>query len=175
MFYESDITVNINNTSVKFFWQAAPKLSYFFPCAGSFLCSQETCKLNKTPSNGTCLGQPTGGFCDVGCCCCFTSLEIFRSLFFDVIPHPSVSYCWVFTTILYFQPSRRFHLNFSGLFRHCFTASGTVLSGSFLPTSVFYLALLPHTLVRFCDSDADRDTPSRILLCACPHRVVPSG
>ena len=29
------------------------------------------CKLNKTPSDGTCLGEPPGGFCDVGCCCCF--------------------------------------------------------------------------------------------------------
>ena len=27
-------------------------------------------KLNyKTPSGGTCLGEPPGGFCDVGCCC----------------------------------------------------------------------------------------------------------
>ena len=26
------------------------------------------CKLNKTPGNGTCLGEPPGGFCDVGCC-----------------------------------------------------------------------------------------------------------
>ena len=26
-----------------------------------------------------------------------------------------------------------------------------------------------------CDSDVDRTTPSRIFLCACPHRVVPSG
>ena len=47
---------------------------------------------------------------------------------------------------------------------------------TFLGFSVTVLPrLLPHTLVRFCDSDADRDTPSRILLCACPHRVVPSG
>ena len=28
-------------------------------------------KLNKTPGDGTCLGEPPGGFCDVGCCCCF--------------------------------------------------------------------------------------------------------
>ena len=26
--------------------------------------------LNKTPSDGTYLGEPPGGFCDVGCCCC---------------------------------------------------------------------------------------------------------
>ena len=29
------------------------------------------CNLNKTPSDGTCLGEPPGDFCDVGCCCCF--------------------------------------------------------------------------------------------------------
>ena len=27
----------------------------------------------------------------------------------------------------------------------------------------------------FCDSDAGRNTPSRILFCACPHRIAPSG
>ena len=31
----------------------------------------EFCKLNKTLSNGACLGEPPGGFCDVGCCCYF--------------------------------------------------------------------------------------------------------
>ena len=30
-----------------------------------------------------------------------------------------------------------------------------------------------HSFV--CDSDEGRNTPSRILLCSCPHRVVPSG
>ena len=69
--------------------------------------------------------------------------------------------------------SWHFHLNFSGFFCHSFTASATVLR--FLPTSFFYLALLPHILTRFCDSDTGRNTTSRILLCACPHRVVSSG
>ena len=39
--------------------------------------------------------------------------------------------------------------NLSGLFRHSLTASATVLSGRFLITVVFYLALLPHSLRRF--------------------------
>ena len=39
----------------------------------------------------------------------------------------------------------------------------------------FYLALLPYIFGTFCDSDASKNTQSRILLCACPHRVVPSG
>ena len=130
--------------------------------------------LNKTPSDGTCLGEPPGGFCDVGCCwCCCWFLphwRFFISLLFDVTPHLSVSYHQVFTPILYFQPSssqsdsRHFHFNFSRLFifhRECFEC--------FLPTVLF----TPHSFV--CDSDEGRNTPSRIFLCACPHRVVPSG
>ena len=39
--------------------------------------------------------------------------------------------------------------NLSGLFRHSLTTIATVLSRRFLPTDVFYLALLPHILGRF--------------------------
>ena len=39
--------------------------------------------------------------------------------------------------------------NFVILFPHIFTATATVLSGNFLPTGVFYLALLSHHLARF--------------------------
>ena len=74
------------------------------------------------------------GFCDVGCCCCSSFIlffifvvvvvvlyfnasyvMLFFSLLFNIIPHPSVDYRRVFTTILYFQPSpsrsdsRHFH------------------------------------------------------------------
>ena len=76
---------------------------------------EDFCKLSKTPSNGTCFEEPPGGFRDVGYCCCFISLEVFHSLRFDVIVHPSASYRRVFTPILYFQPSssqsdlRHFH------------------------------------------------------------------
>ena len=63
----------------------------------------------------------------------------------DVIPHPSVDYRRVFTPILYFQPSssqsdpRHFHFL---PFRYLLAESTAVLSGHFLPTSVFYLTLL---------------------------------
>ena len=99
-----------------------------------------SCKLNKTPSDGTCLGEPPGGFCDVGSCCCFTSVDVFHSLLLYVISHPSVSYRRIFTPILYFHPSsshsdsQHFHYNLSDLFRDSFTASATILSGCFLPT-----------------------------------------
>ena len=96
-----------------------------------------------------------GGFC---CCCTFISFLIFILLlylhlsifvihiyFFDIIPHPSVDYCRVFTPILYFQSSpsqsdsRYFHFQ---LFCYLLAASATVLSGRFLPTGDFYLMLL---------------------------------
>ena len=47
--------------------------------------------------------------------------------------------------------------------------------GRFLTTSVFYFAFLHHLLARFCNSDAGRNTPSRILVCVYPHKVVLSG
>ena len=94
------------------------------------------------------------GFCDVGCSYSFNLLLFFifvvalHSLLFNVIPHPSVDYCRVLTLILYFQPSpsqsdsRHLYFNLSEIFFHSFTASATVLSGYFLPTSVFYLTFL---------------------------------
>ena len=141
----------------QFFNRQALNLVIFTFCRFLFMFLGDFCKLNKTPSNGTCLGKLPGGFCDVGCCCCFASLEVFPSLLLDIIPHPSVSYRRIFTSILYFQPSssqsdlRHFHLNFSELFRHHFTTGETVLSRHFSPTGVFYLASLPQILTRFCN------------------------
>ena len=110
----------------------------------------DVCKLKDFPNDGTCLGEPPGGFCDVGCCCC-------HSLLFNVIPHSSVSYRQVFTPILYFQPSlsqsdsRHFNFNFSGPFCYSFTASTTVLTGRFLPTGVFLpMSLLPDIFDTTC-------------------------
>ena len=115
------------------------------------------------------LGEPPGGFCDVACCfCCFNSLEVFHLLLFNVIPHPSVSYCRVFTLILCFQPRssqsdlRHFQFNFSGVFifyRECYSFE-----------RVFFTL---HSFL--CESDAGRNTSSRIFLCTCPHKVVPCG
>ena len=78
---------------------------------------------------------------------CWYSFVVFlhSHFLFDIIPHPSVDYRQVFRPILYFQPSpsqsdlRHFHFQ---PFRYLLTASATVLSGHFLPTSVFYLTLL---------------------------------
>ena len=60
-------------------------------------------KLSKTPSDGTCLGEPPGGFCDVGWLLLLLLFlphqRFFILLLFDVIHHPSVSYHRVFTPI----------------------------------------------------------------------------
>ena len=85
--------------------------------------------------------------------CCFSFVDVLHlHLLFDVILHPSVDYHWVFTPILYFQPSpsqsdlQHFHFQ---QFRYLLTPSATVLSGRFLPTGVFYLTLL-HRHFNLC-------------------------
>lgn len=86
--------------------------------------------------------ETPGDFCDVGCCR-FTSLEGF---------HSGLSGMWRL------QAAPRFALatfgclllpDFSVNNLSHFTASAMVLSGSFLPTDNFYLALIPHILAHF--------------------------
>ena len=69
----------------------------------------------------------------------------------------------------HFSPAHRRVICNSFILTFLGTASATVLSERLLTTGDFIL----HSFV--CDSDTGRNTPSRILLCACPHRVVPSG
>ena len=107
----------------------------------------------KTPSDGTCLGEPPVRF--LRCWLLFIVFVMLvvalHSLLFDVISRLSVSHRRVLTPILYFQPSSsqsdswHFHFNLSGPFFHSFTASATVLSGHFLPIGVFLpYARSPH-------------------------------
>ena len=129
----------------------------------------------KTPSDGTCLGEPPVRF--LRCWLLFIVFVMLvvalHSLLFDVISRLSVSHRRVLTPILYFQPSSsqsdswHFHFNFSRLF--IFTMSATVLSESFLPMDVFYPILL-----RFV-TQTRAGTPHPESSCACPCKVVPSG
>ena len=49
--------------------------------------------LDKTPSDCTCLGEPPGGFCDVGCCCCFLPhWRFFHFIAFRRHPSPFSDY-----------------------------------------------------------------------------------
>ena len=54
--------------------------------------------LTKLPEMEFCLGEPPAGFCDVACCCCFSSLQ-------------------VFTFPAYFSLPPALHLGFSGQWR----------------------------------------------------------
>ena len=120
--------------------------------------------LNKTPSDGTCLGDPPVGFCDVGCCCClfFPSLEVFHFIACRRYPSPFRELSPGFYT--HFSPAHRRVIRDTFILTFLFTASATVLSGRFFTL---------HSFV--CDSDTGRNTLSRIFLCACSHTVVPSG
>ena len=125
------------------------------------------------------LEEPPGGSCNVGCCCCFSSLEVFTFPGYFSLPsalHSGFSGPWRPPPALSSTPATFGCFTFSRFFRYSFTASATVFSGHFLPAGVF----LPHApspafLARFSDSDEGRNTPSRILVCACSPRVVPSG
>ena len=108
------------------------------------------CKLNKTPIDGTCLGEPPRGFCDVRCC--FTSLELFTFSSYFSLPsalHPGFSGPWRPPPALSSTLATFGCFNFARLFRHSLTVGATVLSGRFLPTGVFYLTLHPHILACF--------------------------
>ena len=147
-------------------------------CRFLFMFLGDFWKLNKTLSDGTLLGECPGGFFDVGCCFCFISLEVFTfACYFSLPPalHPDFSGPWRPPPALSSTLATFGYFTFARIFRHSFTASSTVLSRRFLLTCVLYLALLPHILARFCDSDVDRSISSRILLCSCSHKVAPSA
>ena len=132
------------------------------------------CKLSKTPSDGTLLGRTSRRF--LWCWSLllfFTSLEVFTFSGYFSLPsalHPDFSGPWRFPPALILLRVSFGCFTFAGLFRHIFTASATVLSGH------FFVPCTPSShFGTFYDSDVGRSIPSRILLGACPHRVVPSG
>ena len=134
--------------------------------------------LTKLPAMVLCLGKPPG-VCDFGCCsCCFPHWRFlrFRATFpchrqatLASQPREGLHQLWALDWLISIAfSSARF-------FCHSFTASATVLRGHVLLTGFYYLVLFSHIFDTFCDPDAGRNTTSRILLCACPHSVVPSG
>ena len=164
--------------------QTSSNLSYFFSCAGSFLCSLEAFVNSvKLPAMILAWENLQEFFCDIACCCCFTSLEVFLpSLLLDVISHSSVSYRRVFTPILYFQPSssqsdsRYFHLTFLGF---CITALPRVLrfwAGIFYPQAFFTLHSFPifwHILWLRCGQEHPiQDLALCLPSQSCPFRLT---
>ena len=116
------------------------------------------CKLSKTVSDGTCLGEPPGGFCDVGCCCYFFTLKelfTFPGFFFTGTPP------WVLSVAF---PSH--------FYRECY---GSELA--FFNHRRFYLALLPlivwHVLLLRCGQEHPiQDLPLCLPSQSCPFRLM---
>ena len=75
--------------------------------------------------------------------CFSTSFSFFRELSPGFYTH------FILSAQLIAEWFATLSFNLSGLFRHSLTASATVMSGRFLPTVVFYRALLLHLLARF--------------------------
>ena len=133
--------------------------------------------LNKTPSDGTLLGATSRRlfWCWL-LLLLFSSLEVCTFPGYFLLPpalHPRFSGPWGPPPALSSTLATFGCFTFARFIRHSFTASATVLIGHFSSRGVFYLTLLLHIFDTFCDSDARRNTPFRILLCACLHRVVP--
>ena len=118
--------------------------------------------------------EPPGGFCYVGCCVVFHNWRFFvLGLLFYATSTPP----WLLRTLKTSTGSELYPGYFQFLLlpgssitslSH-FIASATVFSGLLLRTGAFYLALL-HTFWHICDSDASRNTLSRIFLYECSHR-----
>ena len=136
-------------------------------------------KPNKTPSAGTCLGELPGGFCDVGCCCCFylTGGFYISGLLFFATGTP----LWLLRPVKA-STSSELYPGYFRLLYFCQAYSVTALTralrfwvGICYPQAFLTLRSFIDIFGTFCNSDAVGTPPSRIFLCACPHRVVPAG
>ena len=124
---------NINNTSVILFLIGALVI---FPMVFMSLGD-----LTELPVMVLCLGEPPGGFCDVGCCC-FSSLELFTFQGYFSLPpalHPGFSGLWRpppwLLLVALFLP---------GFFVTFLPRALRFWVCIFYPQVLFYLALLPH-------------------------------
>ena len=107
-------------------------------------------KLNKTSSDGTCWENLQEAFFDVGC----YFILIGRFYILRIFLHATSSPPWLLRALKAYTSFELYPgyfrlLYFCKAFPSHFIASATVLSGRFLPTGVFYLALFPHIVARF--------------------------
>ena len=128
-----------------------------------------------------CFGEPPGGFCDVGCCCCFSSLEVFTFLsYFSLAPalhsgfsgpwRPSPALSSTLATFGCFTFCQAFFVTFSPLALRFWV-------GTFYPQAFFYLALLPHIFRTFLWLRCGQEHPIQDLPQCLPSvpSSVPSG
>ena len=141
--------------------------------------SQSEVDLTKLLATVLCLGEPPESFCNVGCCCCFfphwrfvrfrATFSCHRHSILDSQAREGLQQLWALPWLLLVA------LLLPGLSVTVLPRALRFWLGIFYPEVFFYLALLFHIFDTFCDSDARRNTPFRILLCASLHRVVLSS
>ena len=113
--------------------------------------------------------ESQGDFRDVGCCCCFilTGPFFFSGLFFLATGTPP----WLLRSMMA-STSSEFYPGYFWLFYVLPGFSVTFYHKRY----GFERALFNHRRFLPCaPSDAGRNTPSRIFLYACRHRIVPSS
>ena len=133
-----------------------------------------------------CLGEFPGGFCDVGCCCCFPYWRflVFRTTF-PCHQHSTpasqaregLHRLWGLPWLLSVA------LLLPGFSATVLPRALRFWGNIFYPQTFFTLRYFTDIFGTFLwlrcrqdwNSDAGRNTPSRILLSTYPHRVDPSG
>ena len=128
-----------------------------------------------------CLGEPLGGLCHVGCCCYFPHWRIlcFRAIF-PCHQHLTLAsqtceclqQLWALTWLISFA------LLLPGFSVTVLPRALRFWGGILYPQAFFTLHTFPRFLalfVVFVTQMRGRNTQSRILLCAYPHRVVTYG
>ena len=126
------------------------------------------------------LREPPGGFCDNGCDCYFFLTGVFSFPYYFSMPlalHSGFPGPWRPPPALS-SSLATFNDSFSQAFPSLVCL--ILLKVLWFWVSVFYpqLFFTFHsfpTFSRLCDSDASRNTPSRIFLYVCFHRVIPSS
>ena len=128
-----------------------------------------------------CLGEPLGGLCHLGCCCYFPHWRIlcFRAIF-PCHQHLTLAsqtceclqQLWALTWLISFA------LLLPGFSVTVLPRALRFWGGILYPQAFFTLHTFPRFLalfVVFVTQMRGRNTQSRILLCAYPHRVVTYG
>ena len=146
-----------------------------------FTSLSDLCKLNKTPSDCTCLGETPGGFCAVGCCCYFylTGGFYISGLLFlttgtppQLLKHREGLPLALSSTLATFGC-----FTFARLFRHSFTTSATVLRGVFYPQAFYTLRSFSNIFgtflwLRWGQEQPFQDPPLCLPLQSCPFRLT---
>ena len=109
----------------------------------SFIIMVTSNQKSKTPSDGTCLGEPLGGFCDVGFVAALHLSFFFIHIFFST---SSLTLPW--TIAMFLDSFCTFSPAHCRVIRDTFIFNHSILSGHFLPTGVFYFTLLPDILAQ---------------------------